>query len=90
MRKVIGLTPADRMERKDNQDWLQNALEQHLQKLMDQGNWAVVKLTMFLLIYWLVLFPLVPNMVGLEAMGVFYRYTSGRSTSCLQSWEILS
>ncbi|KAF1855149.1 hypothetical protein Lal_00030042 [Lupinus albus] len=34
MRKIIGLAPADQLERKDNQGWLQSTLERHLHKLV--------------------------------------------------------
>ncbi|KAF1867313.1 hypothetical protein Lal_00049742 [Lupinus albus] len=73
MRKIIGLTPADHVERNDNQGWLQSALERHLHKLVGQKEWISVKPTLALLIYGLVMFPSVPDTVGLDAMGVFYK-----------------
>ncbi|KAF1867912.1 hypothetical protein Lal_00012808 [Lupinus albus] len=73
MWKIIGLTPADHVERKDNQGWLQIALERYLQKLVDQKEWTSVKPTLTLLIYGFVMFPSVPDTVGLEALGVFYK-----------------
>ncbi|KAF1855396.1 hypothetical protein Lal_00037368 [Lupinus albus] len=73
MRKIIGLAPADQLERKDNQGWLQSALERHLHKLVGQKEWISVKPTLALLIYGLVMFPSVPDTVGLEAMRVFYK-----------------
>ncbi|KAF1867751.1 hypothetical protein Lal_00050184 [Lupinus albus] len=73
IRKIIGLTPADHVERKDNHGWLQSALERHLQKLEGQKEWISVKPTLALLIYGLVMFPSVPDTVGLDAMGVFYK-----------------
>ncbi|KAE9617714.1 hypothetical protein Lalb_Chr03g0038261 [Lupinus albus] len=72
MRKIIGLAPAYQLERKDNQGWLQSALERHLHKLVGQKEWISVKPTLALLIYGLVMFPSVPDTVGLEAMKVFY------------------
>ncbi|KAF1892633.1 hypothetical protein Lal_00037371 [Lupinus albus] len=73
MRKIIGLAPADQLERKDNQGWLQSALERHLHKLVGQKEWISGKPTLALLIYGLVMFPSVPDTVGLEAMRVFYK-----------------
>ncbi|KAF1868072.1 hypothetical protein Lal_00034014 [Lupinus albus] len=61
MRKIIGLTPADHVERKDNQGWLQSTLERHLQKLVDQKEWTSVKPILALLIYGLVMYPSVPD-----------------------------
>ncbi|KAF1868059.1 hypothetical protein Lal_00034000 [Lupinus albus] len=63
MRKIIGLTPADHVERKENQGWLQSALERHLQKLVDQKEWTSFKPILALLIYRLVMFPSVPDTV---------------------------
>ncbi|KAF1888517.1 hypothetical protein Lal_00011290 [Lupinus albus] len=73
MRKIIVLAPADQLERKDNQGWLQSTLERHLHKLVGQKEWISVKPTLALLIYGLVMFPSVPDTVGLEAMRVFYK-----------------
>ncbi|OIW04883.1 hypothetical protein TanjilG_23999 [Lupinus angustifolius] len=62
---------------------------------MDQGNWAIVKPALTLLIYGLMLFPSIPGSVGYKAVKVFYKLFKwkegiavGRTFAGLENYQV--